>query len=187
MAIEYYSSIDLNKNELQNAALQVLSTKPSSPATGQIFFDSDVTQVQVYNGSAWQGLVTEVVDTDDIFNANLRIGRDSDNMLDFKTADNTIDIYLNNAKDFTFTANTFTAQSGSTIAAQALTATTGVFSGILKTDDTTAATSTTDGSLQTDGGLSVALDAVVGDDLILLSDASVIHFGAKRRNFNTCS
>jgi hypothetical protein len=39
------------------------------------------------------------------------------------------------------------------------------------------ATSTTDGSLQTDGGLSVALDAVVGDDLILLSDASVIHFG----------
>ena len=51
-------------------------------------------------------------------------------------------------------------------------------SGIIKTDDTTAATSTTDGSLQTDGGLSVALDAVVGDDLLMLSDASVIHFGA---------
>ena len=38
----------------------------------------------------------------------------------------------------------------------ALAATTGTFSGILKTDDTTDATSTTDGSLQTDGGLSVA-------------------------------
>ena len=59
MAIEFYSSIDLNKNELQNAALQVLSTKPGTPATGQIFFDSDVTQVQVYNGSAWEGLATE--------------------------------------------------------------------------------------------------------------------------------
>jgi hypothetical protein len=50
--------------------------------------------------------------------------------------------------------------------------------GILKTDDTTEATSTTDGSLQTDGGLSVAKDTVMGDDLKLLSDSSVIHFGA---------
>ena len=124
MAIEFYSSIDLNKNELQNAVIQVLSTKPSSPVAGQIFFDSDVTQVQVYDGSAWQGLATEVVDTDDIFNTGLRIGRDSHNMFDFETADNTIDIYLNNAKDFTFTANTFTAQSGSTIAGQAITGTT---------------------------------------------------------------
>ena len=56
--------------------------------------------------------------------------------------------------------------------------TTSVFAGVLKTDDTTDATSTTDGSLQTDGGLSVAKDAVIGDDLKLLSDASVIHFGA---------
>jgi len=178
MAIEYYSSIDLNKNELQNAALQVLSTKPSSPATGQIFFDSDVTQVQVYNGSAWQGLVTEVVDTDDIFNAGLRIGRDSHNMLDFETADNTIDIYLNNAKDFTFTANTFTAQNGSTIAAQALTATTGTFSGILRVTNETDATSTTDGALRSAGGLSVALDAVIGNDLSLLSDGAKFALGA---------
>ena len=51
-------------------------------------------------------------------------------------------------------------------------------SGIIKTDATTAATSTTDGSLQTYGGLSVVLDAVIGDDLYMLSDASVIHFGA---------
>jgi len=50
-------------------------------------------------------------------------------------------------------------------------------SGIIKTDSTTDATSTTDGSLQTDGGLSVALDTVIGNDVILISDASVIHFG----------
>ena len=175
----FNSNIDLDQNQLIKAVIHSGSTKPNdgSEVAGQIFYDTDTNQLQVYNGTIWQGLATEEVDTDDIFNAGLRIGRDSHNMLDFETADNTIDIYLNNAKDFTFTANTFTAQSGSTIAAQALTATTGVFSGILKTDDTTAATSTTDGSLQTDGGLSVALDAVVGDDLILLSDASVIHFG----------
>jgi len=67
-------------------------------------------------------------------------------------------------------AGTFTAVAG----------TTGTYSGILKTDDTTAATSTTDGSLQTDGGLSVAGDAVIGDDIMLLSDAAVIHFGSDK-------
>mgnify|MGYP003626403029 CR=1 FL=1 len=50
--------------------------------------------------------------------------------------------------------------------------------GRIITDDTTAATTTTDGSLQTDGGLSVVLDAVIGDDVFLLSDASVLNFGA---------
>ena len=59
-----------------------------------------------------------------------------------------------------------------------LAATTGTFSGILKTDDTTEATSTTDGSLQTDGGLSVVKDAVFGDDVKLLSDSAVLSFGA---------
>ena len=68
--------------------------------------------------------------------------------------------------------------SGTIVGASTLSATTGTFSGVLKTDDTTNATSTTDGSLQTDGGLSVALDAVIGDDLFLLSDSAVIHFGA---------
>ena len=52
--------------------------------------------------------------------------------------------------------------------------------GRLITDDATEATSTTDGALQTDGGLSVVKDAVMGDDLIMLSDASVIHFGANK-------
>ena len=42
--------------------------------------------------------------------------------------DDQIDIRIAGADDFQFTANTFTAQSGSTIAAQALTGTTGVFS-----------------------------------------------------------
>ncbi len=55
---------------------------------------------------------------------------------------------------------------------------TGTFGGILKTDDTTEATSTTDGSLQTDGGLSVAKDGIFGDDVTLLSDAAVLKFGA---------
>ena len=51
-------------------------------------------------------------------------------------------------------------------------------SGIIKTDDATDATSTTDGSLQTDGGLSVVKDGVFGNDVKLLSDSAVLSFGA---------
>ena len=85
--------------------------------------------------------------------------------------------FNNGDMTLTHSSNTLTA-AGGTVATAALTTSTIVASGIIKTDDSTAATSTTDGSLQTDGGLSVVLDAVIGDDLILLSDASVIHFGA---------
>ena len=68
--------------------------------------------------------------------------------------------------------------SGTIVGASTLSATTGTFSGILKTDDATDATSTTDGSLQTDGGLSVAKDTIIGNDLKLLSDSAVLVFGA---------
>ena len=113
----------------------------------------------------------------DLNGATLTLDADGDTDITADT-DDQIDIRIAGADDFQFTANTFTAQSGSTIAAQALTATTITASGIVKTDDTTEATSTTDGSLQTDGGLSVAKDAVIGDDLKLLSDSAVLSFGA---------
>ena len=113
----------------------------------------------------------------DLDGNELILDADADTSITADT-DDQIDIKIAGADDFQFTANTFTAQSGSTIAAQALTATTVTASGIVKTDDTTEATSTTDGSLQTDGGLSVAKDAVIGDDLKLLSDSAVLSFGA---------
>ena len=123
----------------------------------------------------------------DLQGGELKLDADADTSITADTED-TIHFKIAGADDFTFTANTFTAESGSTIAAQALTATTFnatgattaadiTASGIIKTDATTEATSTTDGSLQTDGGLSVVKDAVFGDDLKLLSDSSVIHFG----------
>ena len=128
---------------------------------------TDVVDTNIGGGVGAQDLNGEefILDAD----AHTSITADTDDQIDIKIA---------GADDFQLTANTFTAQSGSTIAAQALTATTITASGIVKTDDTTEATSTTDGSLQTDGGLSVAKDAVIGDDLKLLSDSAVLSFGA---------
>ena len=45
-------------------------------------------------------------------------------------------------------------------------------------DDATEATSTTDGSIQTDGGLSVAKSVVIGDDLDLLSNSAIFKVGS---------
>ena len=156
-----------------------------------------------------------------ILNTGVKIGRDSQNLIDFASTDNKIIFRVNNANEVelvenalspvtndgvalgttslmwsdlfvasggvlnfnngdmtvTHSSNTLTV-AGGTLATAALTTSTITASGIIKTDDSTNATSTTDGSLQTDGGLSVVLDAVIGDDLIMLSDGAVMHFGA---------
>jgi len=57
------------------------------------------------------------------FGGKVILDDDGDTYIEAPT-DDTIDIYVAGAKDFVITANTFTAESGSTIAAQALTATT---------------------------------------------------------------
>ena len=148
----------------------------TASGTGITFGVSEKTTRLVYSDG------TNLVDAGfggslDLEGRELVLDADGDTTVTADT-DDQIDIKIAGADDFQFTANTFTAQSGSTIAAQALTATTVTASGIVKTDDTTEATSTTDGSLQTDGGLSVAKDAVLGDDLKLLSDSAVLSFGA---------
>ena len=49
-----------------------------------------------------------------VFATDLKLGEDDETKIDFETA-NQIHFYLNNAKDFSMTANTFTAESGSSI------------------------------------------------------------------------
>ncbi len=50
--------------------------------------------------------------------------------------------------------------------------------GVVSITATTANTNSTDGALTVGGGLGVAADASIGDDLRLISDASVLSFGA---------
>ena len=60
MAIKFLAGIDLGKNELQNAVVQNLATanKPASPVTGQIYYDTTIRDLRVYNEAdgAWENV-----------------------------------------------------------------------------------------------------------------------------------
>ncbi len=53
MSKKYLVSIDLNKNELQNAVVQNLATAPSAPVQGQIYYDTTEFRLKYRSSAAW--------------------------------------------------------------------------------------------------------------------------------------
>lgn len=53
MALKYLIDLDLSGNELQNAALQTLADNPQTPSPGQVYFNTSLKGVFVYNGNSW--------------------------------------------------------------------------------------------------------------------------------------
>jgi hypothetical protein len=53
MARNFLTPINLNKLELQNAAIQNLATDPESPVAGQVYYNTVINKIKVYSGSSW--------------------------------------------------------------------------------------------------------------------------------------
>ena len=49
----YLNNINLNQNQLQNAAIQQLASPPSSPVVGQVYYDTGLLSMKQWNGSSW--------------------------------------------------------------------------------------------------------------------------------------
>jgi hypothetical protein len=164
---DFSSSSNATKLSFQTGASEAAAEKMSLSSGGNLtvsgrIITDDATDATTTTDGSLQTDGGLSVAKDAVFGDDVSLLSDS-SVLKFG-ADN--DITLTHAADTGLTLN-------GTFNATVITA-----SGRLITDDTTDATSTTDGSLQTDGGLSVAKDAVIGDDMLLLSDAAVIKFGA---------
>ena len=90
MAINFYSAISLNQNELENIVVQKLGSAPGSPLEGQIYYDTGDDTIYVRTGSAWLDLGQSGSSVSgNTFATDLKIGRDADNLIDF-TTDNQI-------------------------------------------------------------------------------------------------
>lgn len=62
MAKKFLTNLDLTKNQILNVAIQNLTSAPSSPVVGQIYFDTTDLRMYFYNGSAWVDMSGDIQD-----------------------------------------------------------------------------------------------------------------------------
>ena len=56
----FYRSLDLQKNEVKNIVIENLSTEPSNPESGQIYYNNSDNNLYLYNGSTFEVILSGV-------------------------------------------------------------------------------------------------------------------------------
>ncbi len=62
--MQFLSNINFNKNDLQNVKIQNLSSPPSNPEPGQIYFNTITNILYYWNGTSWIDFTTPSEPTD---------------------------------------------------------------------------------------------------------------------------
>ena len=55
-AKKYFVDLNLNKNQITELSLENRETDPSSPVSGEIYFNSNDKKIKFYDGSSWQSI-----------------------------------------------------------------------------------------------------------------------------------
>lgn len=168
MARSFLTPIDLNKLELQNAAIQNLATPPGTPSTGQVYYDTSTTpkQLKIYNGSSWVSVGNSQEEIEDFVNgllvAGTGISKNYDDGANSLTITNTGVISLTgttNEIDVSASAGAVTLSLPSTLSADisgnASTAST------LQTARTISLTGDASGSASFNGGANISIPVTI--------------------------